>query len=163
MKSACLFTIVYTTYARLIVCLEPETFLNRVSCPHKCRYLSSVNYLRSLDGRGTPSKRLYPRPLPVITTTAFTAVDIAFDPLPSAMTEQFSCLEDLEMLLDSLPDEMCYLSKNHVGSSRNDHCWTGTVLGRYGTDDMYITLGQKNTLYSNIPWNHSVVDTLGTW
>ena len=68
---------------------------------------------------------------PVITTTAFTDVDIALDPLTNAMAGQLSCLEDLEMLLDSLPDEMCFLSKNHVGSSRNDHCWTGTSLGRY--------------------------------
>ena len=54
--------------------------------------------------------------------------ELGFDPLSHAFTVELRCLDVFEEVMRTIPEQLCYLGKNHLSSSTNVNCWSGTAL-----------------------------------
>lgn len=63
-------------------------------------------------------------------STPLTEAAISYNPLAAAISMELTCMDEMGLFINSIPEEMCYLSKQPIAANRNTQCWTGTELGR---------------------------------
>ena len=63
-------------------------------------------------------------------STPLTEAAISYNLLAAAISMELTCMDEMGLFINSIPEEMCYLSKRPIAANRNTHCWTGTELGR---------------------------------
>ena len=54
--------------------------------------------------------------------------ELGLDPLSHAFTMELRCLDVFEEVMSTVPEQLCYLSKNKLSTSTNVNCWSGTAL-----------------------------------
>ena len=102
-----------------------NSFLLQVSS--ECDVSHIVKETRSIhERRNTFQSTLNPQS----ETTIIEFTDISYDVLSDVVLVELSCMDQLSTLLVSVPDEMCYLSKDYIAHTGNVQCWTGSSLGR---------------------------------
>ena len=74
------------------------------------------NYYQPINKEEEQSNELYIPPGSVL----------GLDPLSQAFSVELRCLDVFADVMDTIPEELCYLGKSKLAASNNINCWTGT-------------------------------------
>ena len=52
---------------------------------------------------------------------------LGLDPLSQAFSVELRCLDVFADVMNTIPEELCYLGKSKLSASNNINCWSGTT------------------------------------